>query len=51
MKEIITNGAQNTKKFSLHTNVRAGAEVYMCVVKVVDGKVGPVTCEKLGEIK
>lgn len=41
----------NTENKKLRTQVRAGAEVYACVVKVVDGKATDVSCEKLGDVK
>lgn len=42
---------RKTKRPGIRTNIRAGAEVFVCTVTVVNGKPGPVTCERLGEIK
>lgn len=42
---------RSAMKPSIRTNIRAGGEVFICTVTVTNGKAGPVTCEKLGEIK
>lgn len=40
-----------TKRPGIRTAIRAGSEVYVCTTTVVNGKMGPISCEKLGELK
>lgn len=43
---------RTTKSPSIRTSIRAGAsEVFVCTVTVTDGKQGPVTCVKLGDMQ
>ncbi len=51
MNDSMANGERIVKRPGIRTHLRAGAEVYVCTVTVVNGKAGPVTCEKLGEMK